>query len=156
MQQSLGKKFEKKFMEDFSKLPESDITRLYDSMSGNKGVRNISDFICYKYPYHFYIETKSHKGKSFPLSNLSQYDKLKTKVGTHGVRVGVVLWLIECDKVVYIPINTITQLKSEGKKSYSVKMINNPEYRDFEIPSTKLRTFMDSDYSILMNTEDGD
>lgn len=156
MEQSLGKKFETKFKEDFSKIPDSDIERIYDNMSGNRGVRNICDFICYKYPLHFYIETKSCKGKSFPLSNLTQYEKLSAKVGIPGVRAGVVLWLIECDHVVYIPVKTITKLKEEGKKSFSVKMIDDPEYRSIDIPSIKLRTFMNSDYSVLMETQDGD
>ena len=157
MQQSLGKKFENKVKEDFLKMPESDIERLYDPMSGNKGVRNISDFIGYKFPFHFYLETKSHKGKSFPLKNITQLEKLERKVGIHGVRSGVILWLIDCDKVVYIPIKTVRQLINEGKKSFSVKMIDDPQYRVFDIPSTKRRIFMDSDYSVLMNwTEDGD
>jgi hypothetical protein len=87
-----GKAFENKFKEDFLRtVPDCSLDRLYDSVSGFKAITNISDFIGYSYPNIFYLECKSHKGASFPFSNLTQYDKLVCKVGIKGVRVGVVL-----------------------------------------------------------------
>lgn len=38
------------------------------------------------------------------------------------------------------------KIKNEGKKSYNIKMLGNDEYSVFEIPSKKLRTFMNTDY----------
>lgn len=67
------------------------IDRLYDQMSGFVSVSNISDFIAFKKPNIFYLEAKSTEGNTFPLSRLTQYDKLKVKVGIDGVRAGVVL-----------------------------------------------------------------
>lgn len=72
-------------------MPSSTIDRLYDPTSGYLSISNISDFIAYNYPNIFYIETKSHKGNTFPLSNLTQYDKLVLKIGIKGVRAGVVI-----------------------------------------------------------------
>ena len=51
---NLGKQFELKFKEDFSKIPESTIDRIYDVTTGYKSISNVCDFICYKYPNIFY------------------------------------------------------------------------------------------------------
>ena len=62
-----GKQFEQRFKEDFIKsFSECSVDRLYDSVSGMYGVKNICDYICYAYPNIFYIECKSHKGASIP------------------------------------------------------------------------------------------
>ena len=98
-------------------------------MSGYLNVKNISDLIFYKFPFICYCELKSHKGNTFPLSNLTQYDKLITKKGIKGVRAGVVLWFIEHDKVLWVPIETFERLKNEGKKSVNVKM----DYEEYNI-----------------------
>ena len=149
-----GKQFEQKFKEDFSKLPDSSIDRLYDVMSGYKAIKQVSDFIGYFYPNIYYIECKSHKGASIPITNITQYDNLTKKVGKKGVRSGVVLWLYEKDKVFYIPTKTITQMINDGEKSIGLRHLN--DYRIIEIPSIKKRVFMDSDYSILSSLNDGD
>lgn len=149
-----GKQFEQKFKEDFSKLPDSSIDRLYDVMSGYKAIKQVSDFIGYFYPNIYYIECKSHKGASIPITNITQYDNLTKKVGKKGVRSGVVLWLYEKDKVFYIPTKTITQMINDGEKSIGLRHLD--DYRIIEIPSIKKRVFMDSDYSILSSLNDGD
>ena len=146
-----GKQFEQKMKSDWLLLPDVSIDRLYDQVSGYKTISNISDFIGYHYPNIFYLECKSHEGNTFPLSNLSQYDKLKEKVGIHGVRVGVIIWFISHDKVVYVPISTITKMKEDNKKSVNIKDLNDGTYRIIEIPSTKKRVFLDSDYSVLFD-----
>lgn len=151
-----GKAFELRFKEDFlESIPNSIIDRLYDSMSGYKAVSNISDFIAYKYPIIFYIEVKSHGGASIPFTAISQYEKLKTKIGIHGVRAGVVLWLTEKDRIFYIPVSTIKQLKAEGKKSVGIKAFDDG-YNIYEIPVVKKRVFLKADYSILMTLKDGE
>lgn len=152
-----GKQFEGKFKEDFKKsFPKGTIDRLYDSVSGFKAISNISDFIGYNYPNIFYLECKSHEGNTFPWTALSQYDKLICKVGIKGVRVGVILWMIDHDTVVYLPISTITKMKQDGKKSFNIKMLNTDEYKIYVVPSQKKRVFLDSDYSFLSNLEEGE
>ena len=153
----VGKKFETKLREDWLKsIPDSTIDRLYDSVSGFKSISNISDFIGYKMPNIFYIEAKTIKGKLFPFSNLTQYDKLIKKVGIPGVRAGVIIWFYEEDLIIYAPISTITQIKESGRKSISIKMVEDKLYNIVKIPSIKKRTFMDSDYSILTTLKDGE
>lgn len=149
-----GKQFEDKFKEDFKKLPQCSLDRLYDVMNGYKNIKQVSDFIGYLFPNIFYLECKAHKGASLPLSNITQYDSLKTKVGIKGVRSGIVLWLYEKDKVLYIPTSTVTQLKQDGEKSVGIRHLD--KYRIIEIPSIKKRVFMDSDYSILTTLDEGE
>lgn len=125
-------------------------------MSGYRAISNISDFIAYKYPNIFYLEAKSIRGNTFPLSNLSQYEKLKTKVGIPGVRTGVVIWFIDHDRVLYVPISTIARLKEDNKKSVNIRTIFKENYNVIELPSVKKRVFCDTDYSNLLLLKDGE
>ena len=70
--------------------------------------RNPCDWICFTNKTLFLIECKTIKGKSFPFSNLTQYERLKDFVGIEGVRCGTVCWFYNYDKVLYIPISTVT------------------------------------------------
>ena len=156
MTPNLGKQFEKKVKEDLLKIQDMSVDRIYDQVSGMYGVRNICDFIAYHFPNIFYLEIKSHKGNTFPLENLTQYDKLCSKVGINGVRVGVILWYIDHKQVVYIPIQTITKMKQEGKKSVNIKDLNDDHYRIVSIPSVEKRVYLDSDYTVLFGLQEGD
>lgn len=154
-----GKEFEEKFKIDFLKtVPNPSLDRLYDSTSGYKTISNVCDFIGYSYPNIFYLECKSHLGNTWNFSYFTQYDKLKEKVGIPGVRSGVILWMIDHDVVVYLPTNTVTQMKADGLKSFNIKLINNnpKDYRFIIIPSIKKRVYMDSDYSNLLYLKDND
>lgn len=154
MAKNYGKEFEQKFKEDFLKIDDSTVDRLYDTMNGYKSIKQISDFIGYIHPNIFYIECKSHRGASIPMGNITQYEKLKEKIGIKGVRTGVVLWLIDKDKVMYVPMSTIKQLKEQGEKSIGIRHLEN--YNIIEIPSVKKRVFMDSDYTILKTLKEGE
>lgn len=156
MAQNRGKEFEARFKQQFlASFPNSFILRLPDQVSGYKYTSsNICDFIGYAKGKLYLIECKTHLGASFPLSNLSQYNKLLPYVGIPGVRVGVVLWLIDKDKIFYVPISTVIQMKIKNKKSISYKDID--KWRIMEIPSIKKVVFMDSDYSVLDMLEEGD
>ena len=56
MSVNYGKAFESKFKEDFLKLPNATIDRLYDVTYGYKNIKQISDYIGYCYPNIFYLE----------------------------------------------------------------------------------------------------
>ena len=152
-----GKQFEERFKEDWIRtMPESSIDRIYDQVSGNKTISNISDFIGYKKPNIFYLECKSTRENTFNFKKLTQYEKLTGKVGIPGVRTGVVIWFILHDRVIYVPIKTITKMKEDGLKSVNIREIDNTDYRFINIPSKKLRVFMESDYSVLIDTQEED
>lgn len=152
-----GKQFEDTFRQNWeTTFPNSVIIRLPDQMSGYKNTsRNICDFICFNDGVLYLIECKSHKGASIPFSDIPQYTLMKDYVGKFGVRCGVVLWLIEKDLVFYIPIDTITQMKKDGKKSVGVKAFNGG-YNIKLVPSKKKRVFMESDYSLLLELKEGE
>ena len=150
-----GKKFEEKFKLDWQEsIPDSCIIRLYDNVSGYLSISNVSDYLCYKYPNIFIIECKSHKGASIPFDAITQHNKMIHYVGITGLRVGVILWLYEKDKVLYIPTRVIQQLIDEGEKSVGIRHLQ--KYDILEIPSEKLRVFMKSDYSVLLSLQEED
>ena len=152
MQSNRGKGFEDQFISDWSKLPNSLALRLPDQQSGYYGTSaNPCDFICYAYPNMYMIETKSHKGNTFPFSAFRQYDKLKKYAGIDGVKVGVVLWLYDHDWVGFIPIRTFIKLEEDGKKSFNVKYVESGEYESYTLPSVKKRIYMETDYSFLVD-----
>ena len=154
MARDYGKAFEERFKEDFLKtVPNCSLDRIYDVTFGYKDISNISDFIGYSYPYIFYLECKSHKGASIPFDCITQYKKLTEKVGIPGVRTGVV-WLYEKNIVLYVPIATITEIMKTGEKSVGIRHLN--KYNIKIVPSVKLRVFMESDYSILLDLKDGE
>jgi hypothetical protein len=68
-----------------------------------------------------------------------------------GLHAGVVLWMINHDKVIWVPIKTFEKIKLEDKKSFNIKMVDDPEYECLVLPSKKLRTFMETDYSKLLD-----
>ena len=148
-----GKKFEERFKLDWVNSTGGAIVRLYDNTSGYLSISNVSDYICYKYPNLFFIECKSHKGASIPFTAISQYDKLLSFSNIKGIRSGVVLWLYEKDIVLYIPVKTIKVLKDSGEKSVGIRHLK--DYDIIEIPSKKLRVFMESDYNVLLSLKEG-
>jgi penicillin-binding protein-related factor A (putative recombinase) len=156
MATNYGKKWEQKIKEDFQRIPDVSIDRIYDSMSGYKTISNNSDFIAYMYPNMFYLEAKSTHGNTFSISKLTQYDKLITKVGIKGVRVGVVLWFIDHHKCLYVPLSTFKQLKDDGHKSVNIKMLTDKTYNIHEIPSIQKRIFLDCDYTYLKQLQEGE
>ena len=146
----LGKKFESRFHQDWLEtVPDSFCYRLNDQMSGYAGSSNVSDFICFKGDL-FLIECKSHAGNTFSV-DFRQYDGLLAQSGITGVHAGVVLWMYDHDLVIWLPIETFKKLKEDGKKSFNVKMIGTDEYEYLILPSKKMRTFMKTDYSALID-----
>lgn len=153
-----GKDFERKFKEDFlSSFNNSFLIRLPDQLSGYKGTSsNLCDFIAFYKGNLYLLEVKSHYGNTWPFSNFHQYDKLCYYVGQEGIRVGVILWMIDHDKVVYLPVKTVTQMKKDNKKSFNILDLNNSEYRILDLISTKKRIFLDTDYSLLTTLQEGE
>lgn len=150
MAQNKGKQFEQRFREDWlTSFPKSFILRLPDQQSGYFGTsKNICDFICFANKKLYLIECKTIKGNTFPISNLTQLDNL-VSFELDDVIVGVVIWFYEKDKVIFVPINEIAQMKKDGLKSVNIKMLDEDNYKIINVPSVKLRTFMKSDYTIL-------
>lgn len=155
---SRGKQYENCVKENWRRtFPRGFLYRIRDQVSGLKGSTNISDFIGYVSGILFLIECKSHQGNIFPLVNLTQYNNLLAYQGIPGIRMGVFLWMIDHGVEVYIPISTITAMKKDGIKSFNIKMLQKQDYRIFVFPSKRKRVFLESDYSLLINSlQEGD
>ena len=86
--------------------------------------------------------------------NLTQYDKLIKKDGIKGVIAGVFIWFYEKDKVLFVPIGVCRQMMEDGEKSVNCKKFCENSYKKsyniIDIPSKKKRTFMESDYSVIL------
>lgn len=145
MAYNLGKKFEESFRADIQKLGYF-IYRLPDQVSGYAiSSRNPCDFFVYKKPFLHLIECKSVTKNTFPLSNLTQYELMKSYAKADGVYPAVVIWFIDHDMIIYVPIDKITELKESGKKSINVKNLEGIRI----VRSIKKRVFLTADYSFL-------
>lgn len=147
----LGKKFEMKFAEDFiSTFKDGICERIPDQVSGYKGTsQNVCDFYCFANRLFYYIECKTTKDGTLNFSKFSQYERMLPRVGKSYVRVGVIIWFYNHDKIVYVPVSECEKMKRDGKKSISLKSILNKEYIGYVVPSVKKRKFFDSDYSFM-------
>ena len=124
---TVAKQFEVKFREDWKKsFPDSFCYRLPDQMTGYKTVsQNPCDIVCYTYPNLYLVECKTHKGNTFPFDAFRQYSNLLQYAGIKGLRAGIVLWFLEHDEIVYVPVKTVAQMIKDGKKSINIKDISN-------------------------------
>lgn len=144
MDNTLGKKAEKKIWKWLDR-PEDGyaFTRLYDQMSGYyKTSRNICDFICYKYPNIYYIESKEtgHDRFDFDMIQPHQHDGLLAKSNIPGCY-GLVIVLFSTYKRAFVlKIQDIVALEERGKKSINITKIDKWEipYKEIQtIPSRK-------------------
>ena len=148
-----GKQFELKFRDDWHKtMPASFLLRLADQLSGYKVTsQNPCDYIGFKTPRLFMIECKSIKGNTLPFTNMKQYDRMLPYEKIDEVYPGFIIWWIEHDVVAWVPLDTVTKLKKEGKKSVNVSILEDDNYRTYILSTKKKRVFVECDYSILMS-----
>lgn len=117
---------------------------------------NPCDFFAFANGKLFMIECKEHKGKSIPWTAIRQRDVLinyyhKNYNNTYQ---GAVIWFSECDKVIYVSAEEMEKMVADGEKSVGLRMLEKDykiSYNIIEIPSVKLRQFMESDYNYLYN-----
>lgn len=154
----IGKKFEDRFRKDYKQcFPNTFIYRLPDQQSGyaGGGSQNPCDFICYPGSLELMVECKAHKGASIPFSKIPQYERMLDYKGLHKTFPGVVVWFYEKDIVIWVSIEEMEKMVLDGEKSIGLRMLQNKNnnekaYNIITIPSTKLRAFMESDYTYLV------
>ena len=154
-----GKKFESRFAQDWKKcFPNTLIYRLPDQQSGYSGggSSNPCDFICYTGNELLMVECKAHAGSSISFSAIRQYDKMLDYKGLEQVFPGVVVWFYEKDTVIWVSIEEMEKMVLDGEKSIGLRMIDEKkpykkQYNILTLPSTKLRTFMETNYNYLVD-----
>lgn len=77
-------------------------------------------------------------------------DDLISFIGYEDVYPGVLLWLSEKDRVIWIPATTLQKMKVDGKKSVGIKAVDEREYDIVELPAKKKRVFMEADLAYLV------
>lgn len=152
-----GKEFEQHFAKDWKKcFPKTFILRLKDDTSGYYGTgKNPCDFLCFPKSKLYMLETKSHYDNRFPFSDFSQYDTLIKYKDCKNVEIGLIVWFIDFDKILYFPLDSITQMMNDGLKSINLRKIDElNKYYHIEVPSIKKRVFLESDYSCIINSRE--
>ena len=97
-------------------------------MAGYAGVKNICDFLVYRYPMQYYIECKSCYGNSMSIhsndpkkkyGNITnnQWEGLLEKSKIPGVRAGILVWFIDHDDTYWLDIRLLQKHRDAGNKS---------------------------------------
>ena len=144
-----GKDFEAQVQSGLEATPGVSIDRLPDPMAGYAGVKNICDFIVYKYPNQYYIECKSCYGNTFSINSNdpkkkygnitnNQWEGLLEKSKIPGVRAGVLLWFIDHDVTYWLDIRLLQKWKDLGNKSIAYY----PEWAGSTYPAGEMWTYL--------------
>lgn len=136
---SLGKKAEAKIREWLDKPEDGySFTRLYDQLSGYiETSKNICDFICYKQPYIYYIESKSTWADRFDFTMIQDHQKegLLKKSNIAGCYGWVIVLFASYKRAFKLEIQDIVALEASGHKSLNIKKIDK-----WTIPYKEIRT----------------
>lgn len=155
-----GKQFEDQIRQAFERVPETSVDRLHDQTSGYKGSSNICDFICYNYPYQYYIECKSCYGNTLSIhtnnpKNLygaitnTQWEGLLEKSQIPGCIAGYMIWFIDHDRTIFVPAQSMAVHRELGEKSYNIAKQWDTDY--VEIPGIKRRVLFDYDMTSFLD-----
>lgn len=104
-------------------------------MTGFYGSSNICDFELYKYPNHYWIESKStwHSRFDFSMLTDNQYDGLLKKSKINGVDGVVVILFASYQRAFLLDIQQIEAIIKSGKKSINIDKIDKWDFAYGEI-----------------------
>ena len=164
MDNNIGKKFEDRFKKDYQRcFPNTMIYRLPDQQSGyaGGGSSNPCDFLCYPGNCVLMVECKTHKGASISFNDIRQYEKQLDYKGLYKTFPGVLVWFYEKDTIIWVSIEEMEKMVLDGEKSIGLRMIDKKKpykkaYTIYELPATKLRTFMEADINYLVEVLNGE
>lgn len=145
------KKFENLIYKQLSSIPNISIDRIKNNMGGLSGVNNISDFTLYFNPYFYYIECKAIHGKTLNYKSHirpNQWEGLTEKSKLNGVITGVLVWFIDFDITVFVPMTVLNYKRNLGFKSLNVQdlsLISVDGERIIWLQGKKKRVFMEYD-----------
>jgi recombination protein U len=142
-----GKQFEEQVRHGCEAVENTSVVRLIDPQNGYAGVRNICDFIVFHYPLQFFLECKSCYGNTLPFSNITknQWDGLLRMSDIRGVRAGIIVWFIDHNETVFIPISVLQEMRDNGQKSVNVNTLDMSKCA--VIPGTRRMILFDYDFN---------
>ena len=132
----LGKAAEAKIKEWLDRPEEGySFDRIPDQMNGFYQSCNICDFILFKSPYMYYIESKATYSDRFDFSMISDYQKenLLKKSNIDHVYGCILVLFARYQKAFILNIKHIKQLEMNNKHSLNIKKISSWEIPYFEI-----------------------
>ena len=111
--------------------------RIPDQMTGLFGSKNICDFICFKSPNMYYIESKSTWEDRFDFSLISEYqhDELLKKSKIDHVWGLIVVLFLGHKRAFILDIRDIEELMQQGTKSVNIKKLSKWNIPFAEIPT---------------------
>lgn len=118
-----GKVFEEDFKKSAESFEDIDVNRLNDPVGGQAGVRNICDFIIYRYPHVFYLELKSRQDNTLNFKEITpnQWTGLIAKAKKPGAIPGVLVNYSDHNEAYFVHINDMVNLRDvQGKKSLHI------------------------------------
>jgi hypothetical protein len=157
MNSEIGKEAEKKIREWLDR-PELGFCfdRIPDQMTGLEGSENPCDFLLFKSPEFYYIESKATYEDRFDFNMIRkhQYQTLvdKSKIDhVHGV---VVVLFASYKRAFWIPIQSIKTLSDSGIKSINITKISkwNFDYTEIiTVPNNrkKLLDYSEENYGVM-------
>ncbi len=104
------------------------------------------------------VECKAKSGASISFNEIRQYDKMLDYKGCYKTFPGVLVWFYEKDMIIWVSIEEMEKMVTDGEKSIGLRMIkeNYPKkYRIINVPAEKLRTFMEADLKYLAEVLNG-
>lgn len=144
MSDTLGKQAEKKIKEWLDRPQDGYcFDRIPDQMTGFYMVsRNVSDFICYKYPNFYYIESKETEHDRFDFSALSdtQRNGLRKKAEIEGVYSLVIVLFATYKRAFIFNIKDIADLIDPETAELKVKSVNIKKIDKWTIPYLEIET----------------
>ncbi len=148
MNDGLGKKAEAKIREWLDRPDDGySFDRFYDQLSGYiETSRNICDFVCYKQPYIYYIESKSTWADRFDFTMIQDHQKegLLKKSKIPGCFGWVIVLFAAHKRAFKLDINDIIALEEAGQKSLNIKKIDK-----WTIPYKEIRTVSNNRKQLL-------
>ena len=148
-----GKQFENHLKDQFEKLSNVSIDRLYDVTTGFKNQNNICDFIVYRQGTLNYFECKAIHGNCLNFKSHirpNQWDGLLAKSKINGVNAGIIIWFIDHDITLFVDIQWLDYLiQNYGNKSFNI--IKDIKHIPVTIiPGVKKRVFFNYDLNKLL------
>lgn len=148
MNDGLGKKAEQKIKEWLDRPKDGySFDRIPDQMSGMYGSSNICDFVLFKSPNQYYIESKATYEDRFDFAQITDNQRTKLLEKSQIKHVfGLVIVLFATYKRAFVlDIQDVQKMIDSGKKSINIKKIESwpVQFREIRTIENKRKILLD-------------
>lgn len=139
---NLGKKAEKKVKEWLDRPQQGCyFLRLPDQLSGFSGSANTCDFIMYRTPKFYLIESKATLNDNFPYTMITdyQYTHMLEAAQVAGVTSYIIVLFASYQRAFLLDIKDIAEEKEAGRKSLNITKVDKWKIPYIEVKTLKSR-----------------